>query len=281
MTWLLKKRFGGNPAGIEGMFPVRDKVIENAQLKEGNVLLDVGTGDGLIGCAALEKVGANGKVIFSDISQDALDYCKEFANEVNALDQTDFALASAADLSRISDASVDVVTTRSVLIYELNKKKAFEEFYRVLKPDGRISLFEPIAKVVSQLQKPNTYLGYDALPIKDLFKKVMKAFTWNNNPDNPMGDFDERDLVNFAVAAGFSHAKADLEIQVGKAGMFAGQWDRFYNASMNPNAPTLREAVEQQLSDEEAMIFVEHMRPLVEAGDGWVTQVLCYLTASK
>ena len=39
---------------------------------------------------------------------------------------------------------MDIVTTRSVLIYVEDKRRAFEEFFRVLKPGGRISLFEPI-----------------------------------------------------------------------------------------------------------------------------------------
>ena len=48
--------------------PVREKVLENAGLREAETLLDVGTGDGLIAFGALERVGRGGKVIFSDIS---------------------------------------------------------------------------------------------------------------------------------------------------------------------------------------------------------------------
>jgi ubiquinone/menaquinone biosynthesis C-methylase UbiE len=39
---------------------------------------------------------------------------------------------------------VDAVTTRSVLIYVKDKRRASEEFHRVLKPGGRLSIFEPI-----------------------------------------------------------------------------------------------------------------------------------------
>jgi len=52
--------------------------------------------------------------------------------------------ASADQLDAIEDASVDVVTARSVLIYLDDKQPAFTEMFRVLKPGGRISLFEPI-----------------------------------------------------------------------------------------------------------------------------------------
>jgi SAM-dependent methyltransferase len=55
-----------------------------------------------------------------------------------------FVLASAESLTGIADASVDVVTTRSVLIYVKDKAAALREFYRVLRPGGRISVFEPV-----------------------------------------------------------------------------------------------------------------------------------------
>ena len=52
--------------------------------------------------------------------------------------------AAAEDLAPIADESVDVVTTRSVVIYVTEKQRAFDEFHRVLRPGGRLSMFEPI-----------------------------------------------------------------------------------------------------------------------------------------
>ncbi len=82
--WLLKHRHGGNEEHhlkvIEHMKPVRDKVLANAKLGRGETLLDVGTGDGLIGFGAVEKVGADGKVIFSDISQQLLECMQGMLN---------------------------------------------------------------------------------------------------------------------------------------------------------------------------------------------------------
>src|SRR5206468_10723036 len=78
-----------------------------------------------------------GLVIFSDVSQDLLDESKRLATELGAADRCRFVVAAADDLSPIGDESVDVVTTRSVLIYVEDKARAFREFYRVLGPGGR------------------------------------------------------------------------------------------------------------------------------------------------
>src|SRR5216110_2745948 len=119
----------------EELVPVRDKVLERAGLAKGETLLDVGCGEGMIGFGALER-GA-GHVVFSDISQDLLDFCRELASELGASERCSFVKGPAQDLDGLDDGSVDVVTTRSVLIYVPEKEQAFREFFRVLRPSGR------------------------------------------------------------------------------------------------------------------------------------------------
>src|SRR5215475_11672850 len=117
--WLAERRVGGDPAAREEMLArlaeIRDRVLDRAELGEGETLLDVGCGEGLIGFGALER-GA-GSVIFSDISADLLDFCREAATELGIVERCRFVRAGAEDLSPIEAASVDVVTTRAVLIY--------------------------------------------------------------------------------------------------------------------------------------------------------------------
>jgi ubiquinone/menaquinone biosynthesis C-methylase UbiE len=80
----------------------------------------------------------------ADISQELLDVSQELARELNTLERCEFVFTGAEDLSPLSDHSVDVVTTRSVVIYVAEKQRAFDEFHRVLRPGGRLSIFEPI-----------------------------------------------------------------------------------------------------------------------------------------
>src|SRR5215469_649235 len=178
--WLMDVRFGSDPVErerllTEVLYPVRDTVLDKAQLRPGYTVLDVGTGDGLIAFGALERLGPEGQVIFSDISQDLLDHCREAAAAEGMLDRCRFLLAPADRLSALAASSVDVVTTRSVLIYVKDKAGALREFYRVLRPGGRISLFEPI-NVLMSASDPGRFGGYDVSPVRELAAKVRALY---------------------------------------------------------------------------------------------------------
>ena len=72
---------------------VRDKVLDRAAFSAGEILLDVGCGEGLIGFGALER-GAR-HVVFSDISQNLLDFCGETADALGLSDRCSFVKVSA------------------------------------------------------------------------------------------------------------------------------------------------------------------------------------------
>ncbi len=281
----MNTRFGGDAVYrekelAEFLYPVRDAVLDRAKLAPGETVLDVGAGDGLIGFGALDRLGSGGRVVFSDISRDLLDHCREVAAAEHVLDRCGFVLASADHLDGVPDAHADVVTTRSVLIYVKDKLTAFKEFYRVLRRQGRISLFEPINVLMSPAD-PGLFFGYDVAPVKDLAEKV-KAVYAAIQPlgQDPMLDFDDRDLVRLARQAGFPDVKLDLQVSV-RTGREPTPWDRFTRSSGNPLIPTFEEALHQALTAREASMLVDHLRPLVEAGIAVDRKALAYLTAVK
>src|SRR5215475_2501408 len=168
--WLLDRRFGGDAAFREReltgfLYPIRDNVLDKARLRSDDTLLDVRTGDGMIAFGALERLGPAGRVIFSDISADLLDHCRAAATHEGLEGRCEFVLASADALDGIAGQSADVVTTRSVLIYVKDKAAAFAEFRRVLRPGGRVSLFEPINVLMSG-RGPERFGGYDTRPVR-------------------------------------------------------------------------------------------------------------------
>ena len=194
--WLLNRRFGGDPERMNYMldylYPVRDKVLSRINLDGGGTLLDVGSGDGLIAFGALEEFETC-RVIFSDISEDLLHHAHTLARNMDVQQRCEFVRAAADDLNVFDNESVEAVTTRSVLIYVSAKQQAFKEFYRVLKPEGQLSIFEPINRFAYP-EPSDQFAGYNVAPIAELAQKLKAVYRRIQPPDtDPMTDFDERD----------------------------------------------------------------------------------------
>jgi arsenite methyltransferase len=288
--WLLKRRFGGDPQRMQEMldclYPIRDKVLSPVKLGEGETLLDVGCGDGLIAFGALEKFPTC-RVIFSDISDDLLQHARTLAQEMNVYDRCQFVHASADDLYMFDDGSLDAVTTRSVLIYVSAKQRAFNEFYRVLrspdavsgKPGGVLSIFEPINRFAFP-EPPDRFVGYDVTPVVEIANKVKALYESLQPPDtDPMTDFDERDLIARAEKAGFTQIGLELQIEIKPPD--SASWEAFMRIAGNPKIPTLEEAMQQALTDSERETFIRHLRPLVESRQGQQRSAVAYLWAVK
>lgn len=279
--WLATRRFGGDEQVRQDVLARlatrRDAVLDRAKLAAGERLLDVGCGEGLIGFGAFDR-GAD-TVVFSDVSEPLLDGCREAAAELGVLDRCRFVLASADDLAPIPGESVDVVTTRSVLIYVSDKRRAFEEFFRVLRPRGRISLYEPVNRFACP-EQPGYFGGYDLRPIATIAAKLQALYEGlQPAATDPMLDFDEGDLIALCSGAGFLPVNLELlaEIQPHEP----KQWDACVNAAGNPKIPTLAEAMEQALDPEERELLTARLRPLVEEGQGIWRMAHASLWATK
>jgi arsenite methyltransferase len=281
--WLLRVRHGDDVAPRERrltrfLYPLRDDLLDRARLTPGETILDVGTGDGLIAFGALERVGAAGRVIFSDISQDVLDRCRQAVAAEGQLGRCDFRRASADALTGIDDASVDVVTTRSVLIYVTNKAAALREFHRVLKPGGRAVLVEPVSQLPAE---PGWFFGYDVRPVAEIAAKVRLFYAGlQTRPRGPKLNFDDRDLVGFAERAGFREVHCQLRVTV-QAARPPCPWGRFLRAAPGPQLPPFGEVIDHLLDPAEAAAFTDYLKPLVESGAGHRRQALAGLAAIK
>ena len=287
-AWVLERRFGDPEAAahaLEFLGPVRDRVLEGAAIEEGDIVLDVGAGDGLIAFGAVPLVGESGRVVFADVSQELLDVSRDLAAEHGVADRCEFVLARAEDLASIADESVDVVTTRSVVIYVRDKQRAFEEFHRVLKPGGRLSVFEPINRFTFP-EPEGHYIGFDLTQVAPLVERVKDTYNRLTGPDeSTLIDFDERDLLVFAERAGFRKIELTYEAKIehGAGAHWGGElsWDAFLRIAPNPLAPSLAETIDQALTPEEAERFVACMRPLFESNEGIARSAVSYLCALK
>jgi EmrB/QacA subfamily drug resistance transporter len=260
------------------LYPLRDELLNRALIQPGETVLDVGTGTGLIGYGALDRAGPSGTVIFSDISADVLGHCRAAVTAEGLLDQCDFLQASADDLIGLKNSSVDVVTTRSVLVYVPDKAAALREFHRVLRPGGRAVLVEPIARTQAG---HDSFLGYDLRPMAAIAAKLT-AYYAGLAPaaGDQLLSFDDGDLLDLAEAAGFGEIHLELRVDV-RTSRQPCPWDRFLRMSPNPLLPTVGQVLGEALDRREAGELTSYLRPLVETGTGRRRQALAGLAAIK
>jgi arsenite methyltransferase len=278
--WLLDRRHGGDEAAhaetLRQLAPLRDRVLDNAAIRPGDTVLDVGCGDGLIGFGALERVGPNGRVVFSDVSQELLDRCAEIAG---GDERCAFLRASATDLAHLDDASVDVATLRSVLIYVDDRTAALAELHRVLRPGGRLSVFEPLNSF-GHPGPPEQFGPWDVAPVQELAERVKDVFRpIQQGEASSMHDFGAEDVLAWVEDAGFE--QVDLTVTYVVCPAQPQAWEAVERRAANPLVPTLGEAIDAALEADEAERFRSHLREQVESGGGRHRSAHFYLRASR
>jgi arsenite methyltransferase len=107
-----------------------------ASLKEGERVLDLGAGAGFDCFLAANKVGKEGKVIGVDMTPEMIDKARANAKK-GKYKNVEFRLGEIENLPAADD-SVDVVISNCVINLSPNKKRVFEEAFRVLSPKGRL-----------------------------------------------------------------------------------------------------------------------------------------------
>jgi arsenite methyltransferase len=148
-----------------------------ASLKKGQTVLDLGSGGGLDCFLAADRVGKGGRVIGVDMTPEMIERARENARK-GKYANVEFRLGEIENLP-VANGFIDVVISNCVINLSPDKKRVFEEAFRVLKPGGRLMVSDIVlSKKLPEIIKKNVQAYLNCLSgaeMKDKYLEMIAA----------------------------------------------------------------------------------------------------------
>jgi ubiquinone/menaquinone biosynthesis C-methylase UbiE len=171
--------------------PVADILVDRAQIKPGERVVDVGCGSGAVSIAVAEKVGPSGHVLGIDVSGPMLARARQIAPAGRPLE---FALADAT-VHPFEHASFDLVVSRFGVMFFAEPARSFANLRKALKPAGRLAF--------ACWREPRENPFFMA-PLQAVYKHVPKLPQVGPEDPGPFSFASEQRVVRILGEAGFS-----------------------------------------------------------------------------
>lgn len=199
------------PEDVTGLSLGCGDPVTLASLKEGQTVLDLGSGGGIDCFLAGKKVGPNGHVIGVDMTPEMLDRARANRLKVGA-ENVEFRLGEIEHLP-VSDGSVDVVISNCVINLSTDKPQVLREILRVLKPGGRMAVSDIVTSgdlPEAVKQSMSAWAGCIAGALDaDEMTAMMKTTGFTNITLKPV--FFSEEMVDDAIK------QANVSVQLDKA----------------------------------------------------------------
>jgi len=204
-----------------------------AELQEGQIVLDLGSGGGIDVLLSAKRVGPTGKVYGLDMTDDMLALARENQQKAGATN-VEFVKGTIESIP-LPDASVDVIISNCVINLSSDKDAVFREAFRVLKPGGRLSVSDVIVRgeVPSDLRRSmELWIGCIAGALEERdYAARLEAAGFTQVSLEPWRVYNVDDARAFLSETGLDVDRVAREVE-----------GRFASATIRAQKPEVREA---------------------------------------